>query len=354
MADSATLVASRPQVLLGGQVNDALTDQLLTMRVDASIDGLTSCEAVFANWGPTGATAGYQYADRSTLDFGKSLQVKHRDAVLFDGKISGLEGRYPEADSPKLAVLAEDLLQVFRLTRRTRTFEQVSDGDVARQLAGDHGLQTDLDMPGPKHRVLAQVNESDLAFLRHRARATGSILWLTDKTLHVKARDRLTGSPLALSWGSTLHEFTVLADLAHQCTAYAVTGWSVADKKAIRVDADPSVLGSELAGTSGAAALRSAFGARVEVAATQSPTTEEEAKALAESGFREQARRFVVGHGVAETRPELIVGVDVTIDRLGPSFDGRYHVEALTHRFDAVLGLRTEFRASRVGIGGGS
>ena len=75
-------------------------------------------------------------------------------------------------------MLAEDRFQDLRMVRRSRTFEDVSDRDVIEQIAGEHGLTTDVDLDGPTYRVLAQVNQSDLAFLRERARAVDAELWL--------------------------------------------------------------------------------------------------------------------------------------------------------------------------------
>ena len=57
------------------------------------------------------------------------------------------------------------------MARRTRSFEDVTDADVMQQVASDNGLQAEIDAPGPSHRSLAQLNQSDLAFLRERARA---------------------------------------------------------------------------------------------------------------------------------------------------------------------------------------
>ena len=74
-----------------------------------------------------------------------------------------------------------------RMTRRSRHFEQMSDADVIRQIAQDHGLSAEVDVPGSAHTVLAQVNQSDLAFLRERARAAGVELWVEDTRLRAAA-----------------------------------------------------------------------------------------------------------------------------------------------------------------------
>ena len=130
-------------------------------------------------------------------------------------------------------VLAEDRFQDLRMTRRTRTFADVSDADVISQVAGDHGLTPSVGVSGPTHKVLAQVNQSDLAFLRERARALDAELWVSDSTLNVQPRASRGGSPVTLTYGKELRELRVLADLAGQRTSLEVTGWDVSGKQAL-------------------------------------------------------------------------------------------------------------------------
>ena len=76
----------------------------------------------------------------------------------------------------------------------------------------------------PDARVLAQINQSDLAFLRDRARAADADVWVEGKTLHAAARASRTDSRLELVHGARLREFAVCADLAHQRTAVVCGG----------------------------------------------------------------------------------------------------------------------------------
>ena len=81
------------------------------------------------------------------------------------------------------------------------------------------------------------------------------------------------------------------------------------------------------------------------------PFSSEEAQAEAEAVFRMSARRFVTGHGVAETNGRLRVGSYVDLKNLGPLFSGKYYVAGVKHMFDGVRGIRTEFTAERPGLG---
>jgi Bacteriophage probable baseplate hub protein len=351
--DPSGLKTSRPTVRVGGRDAESVTGGLLSARVREDVHGLSNCELEVGNWGPAdGESSGFLFFDRSVLDFGKELEFGVADGTLFRGKITAIEARFPEGAPPTVVVLAEDRFQDLRMTRRTRAFADISDAGVVAQIAGDHGLTPDVGVSGPSHRVLAQLNQSDLAFLRERARALDAELWVSDSTLKVQPRSARASAPLTLTYGKELREFRVLADLAHQRTSVEVTGWDVAGKRAIEERADDAVLGGELkGGDSGPSVLRSAFGERKDGFANTVPHTGDEARARAEALLKRRARRFVAGHGVADAMPGLRVGATVKLGGLGPLFEGDFYVSAVTHLFDGAAGLRSELAVERPALG---
>jgi phage protein D len=350
--DPKGLKASRPTIAVGGEDNAPLGAELSRLVIAEDTNGLYRCEAKFGNWGSINNTTDFLYFDRSILDFGKDFEVKLESDSLFKGKIMGLEARFPEGQSPEITVLAEDRFQDLRMNRRTRSFTDVSDADVINQIASDHGLSPSVDVPGPTYKVLAQVNQSDLAFIRDRARAVDAELWMEGDTLNAKSHTGRNGTDLQFKYGNQLRDFTVLADLAMQRTSVAVNGWDVSSKSALQHEATDSVISSELNGdTSGVSILQSALGARKESLAHTVPLNQDEAQHEAEAFFKMSARRFVVGRGVAETKASLRVGTKLDLQGLGPLFTGKYYVVEVKHIFDGAKGLRTEFRSERLGIG---
>lgn len=355
MADgthSTQLRLARPSFRVDGQEQPTLSGGLLTLQISENTQGLYRCEASFGNWGPAEGGTGFLYFDRRLLDFGKPFQVTLGQDVLFDGRITALEARFPEASPPELTVLAEDRLQDLRMTRRTMSYEEVSDSAVIEEIARRHGLTPSVDVSGPTYKVLAQVNQSDLAFLRERCRTIDAELWVEGKTLHAKAHGRRTGPPVELGYRNELREFTVLADLAGQRTSVVVGGWDVRGKSELKHEATDSVLGAELeGGTSGASVLASALGERKEALVHTVPLNADEARARAETFFRLSARRFLVGRGTAETSARLRVGAHVQLRGLGDLFSGKYYLTDVKVRFDGARGLRTEFVGERPGLG---
>ncbi len=348
----ASIKSARPTIVVAGEEKPLLAERLLSLDIHETKNGLFGCEAVFGNWGEVGGRVGFLYFDRKLLDFGKAFAIKLERETVFEGRITGLEANFPEGRPPELAVLAEDRLQDLRMTRRTRTFADVSDADVMRTIATDHGLSASIDVSGPTHKVLAQVNQSDLAFLRDRARAIDAELWMTGGTLHAKSHSKRSGAALRLAFGRELRTFSALSDLAGQRTGVSVSGWDVSSKAALTHEAGESAISAELGGDiSGVSILQSAFGVRKEAVAHSMPLNGEETQLRAEAYFKALARRFVTGHGVAETDARLRVGVSATLDGLGPLFNGKYYVAVVRHLFDGAAGLRTEFTAERPGLG---
>lgn len=345
--------AAQPLVSVDGNEEGALTDDLLTLSVEETTKGLYRCEATFVDFGPTGnGQVGSRYLDRQTVEFGSRFAI---DAIagdgwarIFDGRVTGIEAHLTGEEPPSLTVLAEDRLQDLRMKRRTRTFEDTSVEEIARQIADDHSLETDLDLGGSSRSVVAQLNQSDLAFLRDQARSVDAEVWVESETLHVKKRDRRDAGTLIAEFGDGLREFSVLADLARQQTEFVVSGWDVSDKSSIRETASKSAIQGEVnGGRSGSEFLQETLGERTETMVHQSPLSTDEARSMAEAEFRRRARKFVEGEGVTVGDGRIRVGATLDISGVGGGFDGPYTVTRAAHTFNQHEGYRTEFTVQR-------
>lgn len=348
---------ARPTLSLDGREVPELREAVLSLAVEESVDGLYCCEATFGNWGSHNGKVDFLYFDRQVFDFGRGFSVKmglgQTASTIFEGRITALEGRYPAQRPPELAVLAEDRLQDLRMTRRSRSFEDVNDQEVIEQVAAGYGLATEIDVNGPRYSVLTQVNQSDLAFLRERVRAIDAELWIEENILHVQARSRRNENELDLTYGKGLQEFQVTADLALQRSRLSVSGWDIGSKESVDEEVDEQAIQSELeGGESGSELLASGIGERVERIVHLAPLSTAEAQTLAGAYFRRMARRLIQGCAVAEGDARLRVGSKIRLKGLGDLFSGRYYVTHVKHTFDGVNGFRTCFDVERSGLGG--
>jgi phage protein D len=352
MPDPGALRPARPSLFIDGEERPALAGGLLEMSAGEGRDGLARCELRFTNWGPAGRGMDFLYFDRTLLDFGAQLEVRLERDTLFAGRISAIEARFPAGTPPEVVVLAEDRLQALRMARNTRVWEDVSDADLIQAIAGAHGLSARTDVSGPTHRSVAQTNETDLGFLRRRARLGGYELWAEGDTLRAAPRADRRGSPTELTRGAGLTSFRVIADATAPAGRVVVGGWDVAGKEAVAAVDTGADLQSEISqGEAGWRIQADKLAERVERVAHLQAADAGAAQTLAAAWFAHRARAFVRGAGVAETSAGLKVGAAVHLAGLGDLFSGDYDVTAVFHRFDAEKGLRTEFEVERAWIG---
>ena len=350
-----------PVFKVDGEVKGELARDLLRLDVEETTDELKTCVAHFLGVGPSsGQTEQEQYLDGQVVDFGKALEVSlgptGNERVIFKGAISALEAAYEEGKPLTVIVFAEDKLMKLRMTRGTKAYEQVSDADIASSIASKHGLTPDTAADGPTYDRVVQLNQSDLAFLRGRAARIQAELWCDGDTLNFKTRGNRNATSVTLVQGNQLLTVNARADLAHQRTKVVVSGYDASQRAAIEQDADVGVVQAETSGgQNGAAVLERAFGERVSNVVRDVPLVDGEATAWAKGELLSRARGFVTVVGTTRGTPDLEVGTNITLDRVGAPFDGDgYYATRVRHTYDQHDGHRTHFEAERATVSGGS
>jgi phage protein D len=354
----ALYVSTAPVFQVDGRTVQSLARDLLRLEVEETTRGLKSLQARFLDVGPVpgGTAEGSLYLTADVLDFGQPLTVaigpQAAERTIFKGTISGLQADFAEGREPAVTVFAEDALMKLRMTRRSRTYEQVSDADIASRIASDHGLTPDTSADGPTYDVVQQANQSDLAFLRDRAWAIGAELWADDQTLAFQTRPNRTGTTLTLVRGNQLISARLLADLAHQRSKIKITGYDAQARAQILEEAGAeTVQGETSGGESGTAVLERAFGERVSHRVREVPLTDGEARAWAKAELLRRARAFVTVTGTTSGSPDMVVGSRLTLERVGRPFEGGgWYVTRVRHTYDLERGHRTHFEAERATV----
>ena len=356
LSPQALQAATTPEIRVDGQARAELARDLVRLSIDDDGHGLRHLSASFIATGPRAGQAQEQlnWLDGQVLDFGRAVIVAMGPTTarqdMFSGKVSALELNLDQGRAPEVDCLAEDRLMDLRMTRRMRTYENVSDADLLQRIASEHGLSAAADVDGPTWPLVQQWNQSDLAFLRERARRLAADLWVEDGTLHLATRDRRGSSAaVTLIQGRNLRQVRLRADLAHQRSAVLVSGFDDAVEGKIDEEAGAGDIASEAQGqTHGAQVLERAFGRRTSYRVQDVPLTGEQARALAKAALLSRARRFVSASGVAEGDTAIHVGGLLRLERVSPLFEGDgYYVTRTRHEFDLTQGYLTHFEAER-------
>jgi phage protein D len=359
----ALLSSTAPVFKVEGNVVGELARDLLRLEIDDSTDGLKRLRATLVAVGATPSTGSdgeaLLHVDGSDLDFGKRLEVSigapGDERIVFSGLVSGIELDFSETDEPVVTAFAEDALMKLRMTRRLKTYEDMSDADIAQAIASEHGLSADADADGPSYDVVQQWNQSDLAFLRERATLIQAEVFADGDTLKFKSRGGRSGTRLTLIRGGELISVRLRADLAHQRTTVKVSGYDASARDRIEEEAGNDAIQAEAnGGRSGPAVLQQALGERVSHRVRDVPLESGEARAFARAELLRRARSFVNVAGVTNGSPDMVVGSTLELQRVGAPFEGDgYYVTRVLHTYDLTSGHRTHFHAERPTINGG-
>ncbi|MGB7922548.1 MAG: contractile injection system protein, VgrG/Pvc8 family [Pyrinomonadaceae bacterium] len=358
----ALFTSTAPVFQIEGEDKGELARDLLRLEIDETTAGLKTLSARFIAQGPVPdePREAQLYLDGSIIDFGKRLDVSIGAGscarAVFSGQISGIEASFQEGREPEVLVFAEDKLMNLRMTRRMKTYEQMTDAQIAEAIASEHGLSAQTDADGPTYDVVQQWNMSDLAFLRERARLIQAEIWFQDDALHFKTRDKRTATELTLVQGNHIIELQARADLAHQRTKIKVSGFDASERDKIEEEAtEDAILAEVSGGLTGPSILERAFGERVSFRVREVALGGREATAWARAEMLRRARAFVTVAGTTSGSPDMVVGSRLTLERVGQPFNGPgYYVTRVMHTYDLKNGHRTRFAAERPTVQEGS
>jgi uncharacterized protein len=360
MAETALTVAevyrARPTVRLAGAEDERASELLIGMRMEECEGGMSTAELRFSNWASlTGGGAEYAFGAGARLKLGADIAVYAGDEAqpreIFHGTITAVEAEYATGAPPEMTVLAEDALQRARMARRSRVHRDKSPADVARDIAGDLGLTPVIAGLATPVGVWAQLNESDLSFLRRLLARFDGDLQIVGSELHVSPRGDVRRGALELELHGQLAKACIRVDLADQVTAMTTRGWNAADGRPVSGTANRLAHGGPGQGRDGAALLSRMLGPRSEHLGHVAVATDDEARAVAVAAFDLRARRLVTLEGVTEGNAQLRVGAHCRITGVDRRFENTYYVTAVCHRYDVHEGYRSEFRAECAYLG---
>lgn len=289
-------------------------------------------------------------ADRFAVGNPVELKLGYEDDLesVIVGEITGLEPEFNLGQLPSLTVRGFDRLHRLLRGRRTRTFIQQKDSDVASQIASEAGLTPDVEDSAVTHDYLVQANQTDLEFLRHRAARINYEVAVEDKTFLFRPVQNAEEARVTLRSGEDLGEFHLRLSSLGQAGEVSVRGWSPKDKKEIVGQARSGDETSTMRGEqTGPASAEGAFGSAVETLSAWPTASQAEADQVAKARFNDVALGFISGEGVCAGRTDLRIGRVVRIEAVGRRFSGPYYITGVSHRYTSGQGFETRFTVRR-------
>lgn len=277
------------------------------------------------------------------MGYGSTLET------LIVGEISSLCPEFEDNGAVVLRVSGYDRLYRLGLGRKTRSFRNMKDSDIAAQIAQDWRLTPDTEATDITHEYVFQNNLTDREFLAARARLLRYEVRVEDKTL-VFHRAGDGGNPVVtMSYGETLMEFFPVYSTIEQTAKAEVSGWSVKDKKAVRGEAGPADVISKMSGTqTGCDVSNEIAGETRRAVRGENASTREEAEIMARASLNRAAAELITAEGRCVGNPDIRAGCVIELKGLGKRFSGRYYVTSCTHLIGS-RGYQTRFESRRSG-----
>jgi phage protein D len=354
-ADEPRVYVATPTVRLNGEENERIASLITSMVMNEQEGGLSSLELRLSNSASlTSGAAEYAFDAGGELELGAELIIGAGDSStpveIFRGTLTALEGVFDQDAPPELIVLAEDALQKARCKRRTKAYEDQSIADIARAIAGDHGLTPHIDGCTQNFGTQVQLNETDLGFLRRLLARIDADLQVVGTDLHISPRNDVRRGELELALGTELKSARVLADLAHQITKSTAKGWDVSGGQLLDAKGSEDAPGPG-AGRKGSDLLPDALAERTHHSCHHLSFNQAEVDAIATTVRNRRARRFLRIQGSTTGTPALRVGTHAKVTGLSEWFSNTYYVTAVRHVFDLRNGYRTEFEGQCAFLG---
>ncbi|WP_434447164.1 phage baseplate assembly protein V [Lentzea sp. E54] len=363
----------RAQVQLGrgrAALTDRLQDMLLKVLVDNNLHRPDMVELTFLD--QTG-----DILSELGVTIGSPIRVLdgERGATLIDGEVTALEAVCAHTMAYTVIRGYEKSHRLQR-ARRTRTFVNLTDSDIVRQIASSAGVPVGrIDESGITHDHIGQIAQTDWEFLRERADEIGFDLGVAEGELYFREAEenppgadappelifrndllsflpRITGANLAAEvevrvWDP--QQGKVVVETAPVATTTARLGeFTPADVAASLRPAGSGTPATEPQASSdlGPVARPDAYavvGRPLGTGASISRAAEGTAKAFA----KHYASTFAEAEGRSFGNAALLPGAPVTISGVPDQFAGTWRITSTRHVFcDDDGGYFTEFEVT--------
>ncbi|MCW2777663.1 MAG: Rhs element Vgr protein [Frankiales bacterium] len=344
MRTAGTELGHVPVITVGGSpLRDQVAGSVTSVVVDLAV-GLPAAATIRMSDPDLSVlgNAGLRVGAPVSLAFNALGDPAH--TTLFTGEVTALEYEY-DARGSVVVARCHDTLHRLTRGRRTRSWTQATEADVARAVLSGAGLPVGtVEGANLLHAHVAQLDVSDWEFLSARARDAGRVLVMEDGKAHLRARPTTAhGTPIELEVGENLSRLRVRVTSAGQVKDVSVDGWDPATQKAVAGRSAPKGTAARAGVAHGT--LSTPFAAPPVHAGSPVLRSAAEARAYAEGLATRLSDVHAEVEGECGGDPRLRPGVPVKVVGTGPVHDGTYVLTRVQHVSDEE-GYRTRLECA--------
>jgi phage protein D/phage baseplate assembly protein gpV len=256
--------------------------------------------------------------------------------VLMEGEITAVEPELNPNERTVITARGYDKSHRMHRIRRTETYLNVSDSDLASRLAQRSGLQAQVTSTTPVYPYIMQANQTDWEFLMERAQRIGYRLYVEGNKLYFQPPPP-SPPETRLEWGINLSHFRPRVTTVDQVNEVVVRGWDPKKKAQIvgRATSPSGALSNRKDnGRTGGVLAQQAHSVQSKQVVVDRPVyTQAEADKVAQSVLDKRSSSFVQAEGTCGGDPNVRAGTAINVTSVGSRFGGKYLVTRAVHRY---------------------
>lgn len=331
-------------LLDGSEIPKTTLRKLVNARVSLLLDGSDMCKVTFED-----DDMGLQ--DSASFAIGKEISISmgyaQKFEKLIEAEIVRVEHQYSTAGASTISLTGFDKMFRLNRTKESRSFLKMKDSDIASKIASELGLSADVDATSTVHEYLFQNNQSNLDFLKLRAKRINYEVRVEESKLLFKKLKTQSSEEVELKWDRDLVEFNPKIDATKIVEEVTVTGWNPKTKELIKGVAKAGSEVKIVSGSEGSKKISGKYGKASKNYKVDSPlTTQAEADAMAKARLTWLSMEYIFGDGICVGEPKIKVGKVIKISGIGKKVSGNYYVHSCEHIFNNS-GYKTHFEVKR-------
>lgn len=351
MPNDASLLNPNIKILVQGKpLAPEIEADLVSALVSEDLEAPSMFELQLVTWDLVKQEI--TWVDDKIFDVGNEVEIQmgyEQDLkTVMVGEITGLEPEYTVDTAPILVVRGHDLRHRLLRGNQTKSFLKIKDSEVASQIARTRGLTPKVTDTKVKLEYILQHNQTDWEFLQERAKRIGYEVAVDRKTLYFRPHENAKAKVLTLTYKEDLQEFLPRLSTMTQVQQVEIRGWIPKEKKEVigkaAVGKEDGTMGGS---TSGAKAVKKAFGESSHTIVNQLVSSKEEADQMALGQFQDMALAYITGEGTCQGNPNLRAGKVIEIVGVGKRFSGLYYISSVEHNYTKNQGYQTSFTVRR-------
>ena len=231
------------QILIGGT---AISTEYKIASIDVTKVFNKISYARIAIYDGDPATRDFVASNKDDFKPGKEIEIQagyHSDnKTIFKGIVMNHGLRIKKDKGYYLVIEARDKAVKLTAARDCAYYYKMKDSEIIEQLAGDAGVDKDVEATDVQHEEMVQYHTSNWDFIVSRAEMNGKLVLTDDNKLVVKKPDTAAEAALKLEFGATIMDFEAEIDAASQYSAVKSQAWNYTDQELIESEgSNPSV-----------------------------------------------------------------------------------------------------------------